>query len=220
MIRRLVGIFIALISVSGTSVPTRPSFTNKDTETMQWSHPDTVGDIPPPSRAHTATLVDRKIFIFGGGQSANYSDTVYVLDTTTRRWTRPEILGEIPAPRRAHTAVYYKEKIWVFGGGNGMMALNDVWALHVGRMEWEKVRPRGMVDRFGREVLPTPRGYHTANLVGNMMIVVGGSDGKDCFAEVWLLNLGEFLSILRFILLNHFQYRYSRMDVDGTPRVT
>ncbi|THV02672.1 galactose oxidase [Dendrothele bispora CBS 962.96] len=160
-----------------------------DVETMQWTHPETVGDIPSPSRAHTATLVDRKIYIFGGGQSANYSSNVYVLDTTTRRWTRPEIQGEIPAPRRAHTAVYYAGKIWVFGGGNGMMALNDVWALNVAKMEWEKIKPRGMLDRFGREVLPSPRGYHTANLVGNMMIVVGGSDGKDCFAEVWLLNL-------------------------------
>ncbi|KAF5361469.1 hypothetical protein D9758_006243 [Tetrapyrgos nigripes] len=160
-----------------------------DVETMQWTHPETVGDIPPPSRAHTATLVDRKIYIFGGGQSSSYSDAVYILDTTTRRWTRPDIQGEIPAPRRAHTAVYYGGKIWVFGGGNGMMALNDVWALNVAKMEWERVRPRGMLDRHGRENFPTPRGYHTANLVGNMMIVVGGSDGKDCFAEVWLLNL-------------------------------
>lgn len=37
---------------------------------------------------------------------------------------------------------------------------------------------------------PVPRGCHTANLVGNIMIVVGGSDGRECFSDVWCLHLG------------------------------
>ena len=152
---------------------------------MQWSHPETIGDIPPPSRAHTATLVDRKIVIYGGGQGTTYYDTVYVFDTTTRKWIHPVIAGDIPPPRRAHTAVLYQGKIWVFGGGNGLTALNDLWCLDVtahSKFKWSKVQTRGEP--------PTPRGYHTANLVGSIMVVVGGSDGKDCFSEVWLLNLG------------------------------
>jgi len=113
------------------------------------------------------------------------------------------VYPEIPAPRRAHTAVYYNGKIWVFGGGNGMMALNDVWTLDVTKMVWERMNVRGRDPSLGSDQyayrngrnpygpggIPSPRGYHTANLVGNMMIVVGGSDGKDCFAEVWCLNL-------------------------------
>ena len=35
---------------------------------MQWTHPEVVGDLPPKCRAHTATLVDRKIVVFGGGE--------------------------------------------------------------------------------------------------------------------------------------------------------
>ena len=34
---------------------------------MQWIHPVLGGQSPPNCRAHTATLVDRKIVIFGGG---------------------------------------------------------------------------------------------------------------------------------------------------------
>jgi hypothetical protein len=34
---------------------------------MQWMLQDTVGDYPLPSRAHSATLIDRKIVIIGGG---------------------------------------------------------------------------------------------------------------------------------------------------------
>ncbi|KIY48537.1 galactose oxidase [Fistulina hepatica ATCC 64428] len=158
-----------------------------DTDTMQWTHPDVTGDIPPPSRAHTATLVDRKIVVFGGGQNSTYFNSVHILDTLTRRWTKPVPHNPnaiAPAPRRAHTAVYYRGKIWIFGGGNGMTALNDVWTLDVsvpGKFRWE------LVETKGRK--PTCRGYHTANLVGNLMIIIGGSDGNTCFSDLWYLDL-------------------------------
>lgn len=68
-----------------------------------------------------------------------------------------------------------------------MEALNDVWTLDVGgpveKFRWEQLETRGRK--------PTPRGYHTANLVGNVMVVVGGSDGRECFSDIWCLNLGE-----------------------------
>lgn len=218
---------------------------------MHWSHPDTIGDVPPPCRAHTATLVDRKIVIFGGGQGPVYYDSTYIFDTTTRSWfcplfphsqspsqnpeTKSELLSPAvqsqnppdrplhPAPRRAHTAVLYNGKIYIFGGGNGLTALNDLWALDVSRLDptsqsvcsllvsvltllsvskqtysygggsfggsgasgglrWSLVETQGEP--------PVPRGYHTANLVGNVMIVVGGSDGRECFSDVWCLRLG------------------------------
>lgn len=157
---------------------------------MQWTHPEVVGDIPPPCRAHTATLVDRKLIVFGGGEGPLYYNEVYILDTTMRRWIHPTFApgSIIPPPRRAHTSVLYKGKLWIFGGGNGSTALNDVWTLDVSgpaeRMRWEQVETRGKK--------PTARGYHTANLIGNVMVVVGGSDGRECFSDIWCLNLGEW----------------------------
>jgi hypothetical protein len=155
---------------------------------MQWSHPEMQGDLPPPCRAHSATLVGRKIVIIGGGEGAQYYNSVHVFDIPTRRWSRPTFTStEVPPPRRAHTTVLYQSKIWVFGGGNGLQALNDVWTLDVSgsldRMRWDQVAILGRKR-------PSPRGYHTANLVQNVMIVVGGSDGRECFQDVWCLNLG------------------------------
>lgn len=184
-----------------------------------------LGSIPPPCRAHTATLVDRKIVVFGGGQGPVYYDTTFILDTTTRRWFAPTFPTQSrsqkpgseqqpqnssqaaepahPAPRRAHTTVLYQGKIYIFGGGNGLTALNDLWTLDVTRLDsslrggsgngglkWSQLKPEGEP--------PAPRGYHTANLIGNVMVVVGGSDGKECFSDVWFLNLGTifFLDIV------------------------
>lgn len=70
-----------------------------------------------------------------------------------------------------------------------MQALNDVWTLDVGhgidKLKWTKVETKGRK--------PQERGYHTANLVGNHMVVIGGSDGRDTYQDVWFLNLGKYL---------------------------
>lgn len=169
---------------------------------MQWTHPGTQGDPPPPCRAHTSTLFDRKLFVIGGGLGPTYYDFIFILDTTTRYWHRPLVAREPDAPhpvsRRAHTAVLHQGMIWVFGGGNGMQALNDLWTLDVSAylgyngkdpkpVYWQKIDTKGEA--------PAPRGYHTANLVSNYMIVAGGSDGFNYFTDIWLLSLGEFVNV-------------------------
>ncbi|KIJ41980.1 hypothetical protein M422DRAFT_60410 [Sphaerobolus stellatus SS14] len=154
---------------------------------MQWSHPETTGEGPPPCRAHSATQVDRRIFVFGGGAGLSFFNDLYVLDTVLRSWTKvvhpPN--AKVPIPRRAHTTWLYKGKIYMFGGGNGEKALNDVWTLDVTvpyeEMRWEEVKVEG--DK------PGPRGYHTANLVRDVVVIIGGSDGSYMFDDVWVLNL-------------------------------
>ncbi|KAF8488741.1 galactose oxidase [Gautieria morchelliformis] len=158
-----------------------------DTETMQWAHPETVGDIPPPCRAHSATQVDRRIFVFGGGEGPTYYNHLYVLDTMMRSWSKVTYPPHEPQPiaRRAHATWYYHGKVYLFGGGNGAKALNDLWTLDVSmpyeKMRWEPVDVRGPK--------PRPRGYHTANLIGDSVVIIGGSDGSECFEDVWVLSL-------------------------------
>lgn len=58
-------------------------------ETFQWTHPEMRGEMPPPCRAHTATLVDRKIYVFGGGEGPTYYNDLYILDTRTSQTPLP-----------------------------------------------------------------------------------------------------------------------------------
>ncbi|KAF8438545.1 hypothetical protein L210DRAFT_3404108 [Boletus edulis BED1] len=197
-----------------------------DTDTMQWSHPETSGEVPPPCRAHTATLVDRKIVIFGGGQGPDYYDSTYIIDTTTRRWFSPTFPAQgqpqpekdplHPAPRRAHTAVLYNGKIYVFGGGNGLTALNDLWTLDVSRLDLslrgatgEGLKWTHIETKHG----PAPRGYHTANLVGSVMVIVGGSDGRECFSDVWCLNLESLKWTRVSLTLSHRRLSHTSTQV-------
>ncbi len=157
---------------------------------MEWTKPDVLGDIPPLCRAHTTTLVDKKLFVFGGGAGSVYYNSLYIFDTLTRRWTHPKFPADSPkpAPRRAHSAVLHHNTLVVFGGGNGTAALNDVWGLDI-NVNPELMRWRQLETKGGR--MPNPRGYHTANLVGDVMIIMGGSDGRTSYSDIWCLNLGK-----------------------------
>ncbi|KAF8755614.1 Kelch motif [Rhizoctonia solani] len=159
-----------------------------DTETFVWGKPKPTGEQPPGSRAHTATLVhNRFIFIVGGGQDHVYFDTVYIFDTLMHKWIKPDIQGEKPMPRRAHTACLHNGRLFIFGGGNGTVALNDVWTMDVrvpfDKLRWQQIRPRE------GSAVPPPRGYHTSNLVGNVMVIIGGSDGRDTYDDIWVMDL-------------------------------
>lgn len=130
----------------------------------------------------------------------------HIFDTITYKWTKPDIKGEKPIPRRAHTACLHNGRLFIFGGGlyyfrkcgfidishvggNGTVALNDVWAMDItvpfDKLQWEQIKPRE-----GMGPIPRPRGYHTSNLVGNVMVIIGGSDGRDCYSDIWVMDLG------------------------------
>lgn len=179
-------------------------------ETLQWSHPEYKGDIPPPCRGHTATAVDHRIFVIGG-MSTNATlepITVYIFDTLALSWVQPRIApGSSPVQRRAHSAVYWDEKIWIFGGGSGSTALNDVWSLDVssiivgrkttyGRVEspllrWEHLEQQETEPAAKHKNWPNARGYHTADVVDGFMIIIGGGDGQRVLDSIWVLNFGK-----------------------------
>ncbi|KAI1870887.1 hypothetical protein JX265_005927 [Neoarthrinium moseri] len=163
-----------------------------DADSFHWSSPQVVGDIPVPLRAMTCTAVGKKLVVFGGGDGPAYYNDIYVLDTVNFRWHRPRVVGDkIPSARRAHTACLYKNGIYVFGGGDGVRALNDVWRLDVAdtnKMSWKLVSGPSSGSP-GRDNKPKARGYHTANMVGSKLIIYGGSDGGECFNDVWVYDV-------------------------------
>jgi hypothetical protein len=48
-----------------------------DVEMMQWMHPEMQGDLPPPSHAHSVTLVGHKVIIIGGEENASYYNSIH-----------------------------------------------------------------------------------------------------------------------------------------------
>jgi len=172
-----------------------------DADAFYFSTPYVCGDIPVPLRAMTCTAVGKKLVVFGGGDGPAYYNDVYVLDTMNFRWTKPQVQGDgragdrYPSKRRAHTACLYRNGIYVFGGGDGVRALNDVWRLDVAdtnKMSWKLISPP-TTPTAEDKTKPKARGYHTANMVGSKLIIFGGSDGGECFRDVWIFDAATSL---------------------------
>ncbi|KAI6251302.1 hypothetical protein HI914_00015 [Erysiphe necator] len=163
-----------------------------DADAFYFSRPFVCGDGPTPLRAMTCTAVGKKLVIFGGGDGPAYYNDVYVLDTVNFRWSKPKLGGDRnPSKRRAHTACLWRSGIYIFGGGDGSQALNDIWRLDVAdinTMSWKLISPpcSGLAIDKSK---PKARGYHTANMVGSKLIIYGGSDGGECFQDVWIFDV-------------------------------
>jgi hypothetical protein len=163
-----------------------------DADAFYFSCPYVCGEIPVPLRAMTCTAVGKKLIVFGGGDGPAYYNDVYVLDTVNFRWSKPKIGGDKqPSKRRAHTACLWRNGIYIFGGGDGVRALNDVWRLDVAdtnKMSWKLISAPSSSSTEDK-TKPKARGYHTANMVGSKLIIFGGSDGGECFRDVWVFDV-------------------------------
>ncbi|XP_067460305.1 tRNA wybutosine-synthesizing protein 4 [Thunnus thynnus] len=138
------------------------------------------GDPPLPRWRHTATTVSHKgkdfLFVFGG---KNESEAVlgdgYFLCLEQQHWTEIPVEGTAPEARHSHTAYSYHGGAVVFGGlGKSGVPLGDTVVL----------RPieRGFCwERIEVEPPPFPRYSHSAHVIGEKLVVVGG---------VWLHSVG------------------------------
>jgi hypothetical protein len=101
-------------------------------------------------------------------------------------WTMPNIKGDKPPKRRAHSACYWNDRVIIIGGGDGVLALDDVYMLNVSdpnQLEWELLEIANSP--------PIARGYHTCTIVKDKIVLIGGSDGHDCFSDIYILDLGN-----------------------------
>ena len=88
-------------------------------------------------------------------------------------------------PRRAHTCNVWRESLIIVGGGDGGHALSDIHRLDLTQdpPHWSTITTTGTP--------PPERGYHTTTLVKDKLVVYGGSDGKLCFSDIYLFDLGK-----------------------------
>ena len=90
-------------------------------------------NVPPARAAHTATLIDDTVYVFGGYGGLGYGrrdlDDLYALDVYSWTWTKLAPKGSLPEKRSGHQAVAIEKKIYVFGGSNSSTQFQDVYVL-------------------------------------------------------------------------------------------
>lgn len=165
---------------------TVPSASLTSTSLMHWTRIKPIGNVPPVAiRAHSMTLVNEKIFIFGGSDIDTCYNDLYIFDAETYWWSCHKTKGICPPPRpcRAHTANLIGDHILIFGGGNGPNYFNTLYLLNVKTLTWERPEVRGQ--------LPSPRRAHTAWVYNDLLYVFAGGDGMCALNDIYVLSKDE-----------------------------
>ncbi|XP_038219032.1 host cell factor 1 [Zerene cesonia] len=154
----------------------------------EWKHlkplPPKQGLPPCPRLGHSFTLLNGKVYLFGGlanksddpkNNIPSYLNDLYTLElypnSSMTVWDIPLTYGQSPPPRESHSGVAYTDKntgkssLIIYGGMSGSR-LGDLWVLDVDSMSWSKPELGGAP--------PLPRSLHTATVIGHHMYVYGG----------------------------------------------
>jgi len=160
-----------------------------DLRTMAWTDPEVEGELPEPRSAHTACVIHKRMYVFGGQthKKKNLND-VYVLkmsENGTLKWTMFLPNGIPPEPRHGHTAVPAFNNIIFFGGrGNENRIFNDVIILDTLHQIW-------IYPKVGGDI-PSPRYYHASCAINHQteIVMFGGvkPKGLPSLPRVYLLQ--------------------------------
>eukprot|EP00607_Mallomonas_marina_P002636 CAMPEP_0182436212 /NCGR_PEP_ID=MMETSP1167-20130531/80329_1 /TAXON_ID=2988 /ORGANISM="Mallomonas Sp, Strain CCMP3275" /LENGTH=401 /DNA_ID=CAMNT_0024628135 /DNA_START=559 /DNA_END=1765 /DNA_ORIENTATION=- len=155
------------------------------------------------SAACALTTVGNDLYVFGGAvrvHEPQFSNELWRLDTTASpvQWQLLTPSGatnrEVHAPdgRWGHTLVSYHSTLILFGGSCPGKVFNDVWTAdisqcaHTDRVRWIKFDSALSTVSSGA---PTPRGGHSAVVIGKYMYLFGGNNLGASFQDLWRLDL-------------------------------
>lgn len=92
------------------------------------------GDLPPPRAGHSATLIDGRIVIFGGGDGLKIMNDIYILNLNRRTWTQAPLEKNAPTGRCAHAALAVDRRLFIHGGGDGSRRFKDLYIFHAEKL--------------------------------------------------------------------------------------
>jgi len=157
-----------------------PGISVLDYENLRWEEPGTRGTPPAPRVSHCACVDrDSHLYIFGGraetakGESELKNDLwclTYAGATETWSWQQITASGAPPSPRWGATICVSNDgrRLYIMGGHDDTQSLGDVHCLNLDRSLWQNIGP-------GVGTPPRARHCHTASMVGNYMIISGGT---------------------------------------------
>ncbi|XP_015577183.1 protein GLUTELIN PRECURSOR ACCUMULATION 3 isoform X2 [Ricinus communis] len=164
-----------------------------DTISLEWMELSVTGALPPPRCGHTATMVEKRLLVYGGrGGGGPIMGDLWALkglieeENETPGWTQLKLPGQAPSPRCGHTVTSGGHYLLLFGGhGTGGwlsrydIYYNDCIVLDRVSAQWKRLLTSGDP--------PPARAYHTMTCIGSRYLLFGGFDGKSTFGDLWWL---------------------------------
>lgn len=138
-----------------------------------WTTASSVGFTP--RNLHMASVVNGKIYVIGGADSANMPlNTLEVFDPAKNSWSTPVTTG-VFRPRADGTSDAINGKIYVIGGYDAVTTNPDVDVFDPQTNAWTTLTTTG--DHIARF-------EHSTSVIDGKIYVFGGSDGVVDLSEV------------------------------------
>lgn len=122
---------------------------------------------PRQRYGHSATLVDDRIYLFGGYDEIDCLNDVHVYDVSMKTWTEREV--SVNSPRLAAHAAHFVEglsRIFVVGGIDDDIDCSEVvYAYGIEKNDWLQCKAKGE---------PPLRYLHASCVVGSKIFLCGG----------------------------------------------
>ncbi|CAD6215332.1 unnamed protein product [Miscanthus lutarioriparius] len=164
-----------------------------DTMSLEWTELAVTGSVPPPRCGHSATMIEKRLLIFGGrGGAGPIMGDLWALkgiteeDNDTPGWTQLKLPGQSPSPRCGHSITSGGPYLLLFGGHGtgGWLSRYDVYynectILDRVSVQWKRLPTSNEP--------PPPRAYHSMTSIGSRFLLFGGFDGKNTFGDLWWL---------------------------------
>jgi N-acetylneuraminic acid mutarotase len=166
-----------------------------------WTFVEVDSNVPDERNGHTATEIDGLVYVFGGWNQVAYYNDLWSFDTAalinggnTGSWVS-YTLSTKPAPRDGHTGVDFGGDLVIFGGfshntqggtnawtncknaSDDCKWFNDLWFFNTVKNTWKQASPSGSK--------PAPRHMHSADVIGDRMLVFGGASQQGDLNDLW-----------------------------------
>ncbi|XP_069598155.1 F-box only protein 42 isoform X1 [Ranitomeya imitator] len=148
--------------------------------------------------SHSSCYYDpnQSMYVFGGctqsSCNAAFND-LWRLDLNSKEWIRPLASGSYPSPKAGATLVVYKELLVLFGG----WTRPSPYPLHQPERFFDEIHTYSPSKNWWNCIVtthgPPPMAGHSSCVIGDKMIVFGGSLGsRQMSSDVWVLDMEQW----------------------------
>ncbi|KAJ1147306.1 hypothetical protein NDU88_000187 [Pleurodeles waltl] len=170
-----------------------------DVGTQKWSTPKVTGTVPGARDGHSACVLGKNMYVFGGYEQLAdcFSNDIHRMDTGCYSWTLIAAQGQPACWRDFHSATIIGRKMYVFGGradrfgpfhSNNEIYCNRIRVFDTDSNTWQESPPTPQP--------PEGRRSHSAFAYNGELFVFGGYNARlnRHFHDLWKFNPGEALS--------------------------
>ena len=108
-------------------------------------------DCPGYKAAHTAELINSKMYLFGGWNGKKALNDLHIYDIENDSWSEPEVFGSKPGHRNNHATAVYSNYMFLHGGHNGEIWQDDLYILDTTNLIWSKISNSECVNWFNEK---------------------------------------------------------------------